>query len=139
MNAERRLLEYTRWLQEPAVNYLPDTGTLGRVRTEGPNAGRRTDVQSDGGLGAMVDCMFYAIQKDNRCREMREAVLLMPEDMLSFVKATYIGHWRDVPRMGKTAAQIMGISMPTYWRRKVIVMRWLAARLDIYEPARKAA
>lgn len=139
MNAERRLIEYVRWLQEPGINCLPDTGTLGRVRVEGANAGRRTDVQSDGGLGAMIDRMAYAIERDNRCCELRELVNQMPTDMLTFIKATYIGHWRDVPRTGKTAAQIMGVSMPTYWRRKVIVMRWLERKLDIFAPVRKAA
>lgn len=139
MNAERRLIEYCRWLQEPGVNYWPGSGTLGRVRDEGPNAGRRTDTQSDGGMGAMVDRMFYAIEQDNRCREVRDLISRMPEDMLTLVKSTYIGHWRDVPRTGKTAAAIMGVSMPTYWRRKVIVIRWLSAGLDIFEPQRKAA
>ena len=139
MNAERRLIEYTRWLQEPGVNYMPDAGTLGRVRTEGTNAGRRTDTQSDGGMGAMVDRMAYAIEQDCRCREVRDLIARMPEDMLSFVKSTYIGHWRDVPRQGKAAAQIMGVSMPTYWRRKVIVMRWLSDKLDIFVTHRKAA
>ena len=138
MNAERRLLEYTRWLQEPAVNYLPDTGTLGRVRTEGPNAGRRTDVQSDGGMGAMVDRMFYALQKENRCRELALVIRAMPEDHLTTLRCTYIGHWRDVPRTGKTAAGMMGVSIATYWRRKVRLLGWLSERLDIPE-IRKAA
>ena len=70
MNAERRLIEYCKWLQEPGICYMPNAGTLGRVSDEGPNAGRRTDVQSDGGMGAMVDRMFYALQQDNRCREL---------------------------------------------------------------------
>ena len=139
MNAERRLLEFVRWLQEPGINCLPDAGTLGRVRDEGTNAGKRTDIQSDGGQGAMVDRMFYDLGRDNRCLELRDLVNQMPTDMLTFIKATYIGHWRDVPRTGKTAAQIMGVSMPTYWRRKLIVMRWLERKLDIFDHVRKAA
>lgn len=138
MNAERRLLEYCRWLQEPGLNCLPDTGTLGRVRTEGPNAGRRTDVQSDGGHGAMVDRMFYAIQKDNRCREVAELIRDMPADCSAIVQYTYVGHWRDVPRTGKAAAGLLGVSMPTYWRRKARLLAWLSARLDIVD-FRKAA
>ena len=138
VRAERRLIEYCHWLQEPGINCLPDSGTLGRVREEGPNAGRRTDVQSDGGLGAMVDRMFYAIARDNRCREIAELLHVMPEDHLTTLRCTYIGHWRDVPRTGKTAAGMMGVSAATYWRRKTKLLEWLANRLDIPQ-IRKAA
>lgn len=138
MNAERRLIEYCQWLQEPGVNPLPNTGTLGRVRDEGPNAGKRTDVQSDGGMGAMVDRMFFALQRDNRCREIAELLRDIPEDHLTALRCTYIGHWRDVPRTGKAASGMMGISIATYWRRKGRLLEWFAAQLDI--PAfRKAA
>ena len=131
MNVERRLIEYCQWLQEPGVNPLPGSGTLGRVRDEGPNAGKRTDVQSDGGMGAMVDRLFFALARDNRCREIAELLRHMPEDHLTCLRSTYIGHWRDVPRTGKTAAGIMGISTATYWRRKVRLLDWFSAKLDI--------
>lgn len=138
MNAERRLIEYCKWLQEPGICYMPNAGTLGRVRDEGSNAGRRTDTQSDGGMGAMVDRMFYALQMDNRCRELAGIVRDMPLDHYAFVQSTYIGHWRDVPRTGKTAAGILGVSMATYWRRKTGLLAWLSEKLDIPEN-RKAA
>lgn len=138
MNAERRLIEYCKWLQEPGICYMPDAGTLGRVRDEGPNAGRRTDTQSDGGMGAMVDRMFFAIQQDNRCREIAAIVGAMPVDHLTIVQCTYIGHWRDVPRSSRTAASLLGVSPTTYWRRKQKLLDWLAAKLDISEH-RKAA
>ena len=138
MRADRRLVEYCQWLQEPGICCLPDSGTLGRVRDEGPNAGRRTDTQSDGGMGAMVDRMFYAIQKDNRCREIADMLHVMPEDHLTTLRCTYIGHWRDVPRTGKAAAGMMGISTATYWRRKVRLLEWVTEALNIPE-VRKAA
>jgi len=138
MNAERRLIEYCRWLQEPGICCLPDTGTLGRVRDEGPNAGRRTDTQSDGGMGAMVDRMFWAIERDNRCKELADLILVMPLEHSTTVQSTYIGHWRDVPRTGKAAAGMLGVSMATYWRRKSSLLAWLTERLDIYD-RRKAA
>jgi hypothetical protein len=138
MNAERRLVEYCRWLQEPGINCLPGSGTLGRVRDEGPNAARRTDTQSDGGMGAMVDRMFYALQRDNRCKELADLILVMPLEHSATVQCTYIGHWRDVPRTGKAAAGILGVSMATYWRRKSSLLNWLTERLDIYDQRRAA-
>ena len=133
MRIEARLREYCQWLQEPGINCLPDTGTLGRVRTEGPNAGRRTDVQSDGGMGAMVDRMHFAIERDNRCKELAAVIAKLPEDHATTMRCTYIGHWRDVPRTGKAAAGMMGVSMPTYWRRKSRLLDWLADKLCLAE------
>lgn len=178
MNAERRLIEYCQWLQEPGLNCLPaSSGALARLADEGKDSrrhrgdalrrgirGRRgpgsREIRSketggvrmeivvhdgdsvacppDGGMGAMVDRMFYAIQKDNRCKEIAAIVGAMPADHLTIVQCTYIGHWRDVPRSSRAAAGILGVSHATYWRRKQRLLDWLAEKLDISEH-RKAA
>lgn len=175
MNAEKRLLEYCRWLQEPGVNYMPaSSGALARLADEGRDSRRKAlqrgirsrqgptsrEIRSketggvrmeivvqdgdsvacppDGGMGAMVDRMFYAIQRDSRCKELADLILVMPLEHSATVQCTYIGHWRDVPRTGKAAAGLLGVSMPTYWKRKARLLAWLAERLDIYE-SRKAA
>ena len=175
MNAERRLIEYCRWLQEPGVNYMPaSSGALARLADEGRDSRRKAlrrgirsrqgptsrEIRSketggvrmeivvhdgdsvacppDGGMGAMVDRMFYAIQQDNRCSEIAAIVSEMPADHLTIVQCTYIGHWRDVPRTGKAAAGMLGVSVATYWRRKSSLLGWLTERLDIYD-RRKAA
>jgi hypothetical protein len=82
--------------------------------------------------------MFFALARDNRCRELAELLHIMPEDHLTTLRCTYIGHWRDVPRVGRAAAGMMGISAATYWRRKTRLLEWVTAKLDIHE-SRKAA
>jgi hypothetical protein len=77
--------------------------------------------------------MFYAIARDNRCLEIAELLHIMPADHLTTMRCTYIGHWRDVPRTGKTAAGMIGISMATYWRRKTRLLEWLTEKLAISE------
>lgn len=87
----------------------------------------------DGGLGAMVDRMAGSIERSRRCREVGEFVDLMPEDMRAIVRAAYgtCATPNDVPRVDCEAANVMGMALRTYERRKAEMLAWLSERLGL--------
>lgn len=131
MKIEDRLKEYCEWLQEASMSYFPQSTMLYRIIREGAGASHSTAQQSDGGIGAMVDRMAGAIERDKRCREVNEAVYNAPDDHFAVVQATYGIQWRDAPRSFREAANIMGINFASYRWRRLKAFRWLQHRLNI--------
>jgi hypothetical protein len=90
----------------------------------------------DGGLGAMVDRMASVIERTARCRQVGALILLMGEDMRTVVRVTYeCATPNDVPREACEAANMMGVSERTYFRRKSEMLDWLAERLGLRSAA----
>jgi hypothetical protein len=91
----------------------------------------------DGGLGQMVDRMAKSIERSARCRQVGECLDMMPEDMRTVVRVTYgeCATPMEVPREAGEAANMMGVSERTYFRRKSEMLDWLAERLGLRSAA----
>lgn len=133
MDAEARLIEWGKSLHYEPWNYWPSTSVLGRIKDEGAGASQSTAQQSDGGYARMVERMAESLAKDRRCREVSEAVQLMPRALVLIVDATYRGcasKW-EVPRQWESAVAISGMAQATYFRRKKQMLEWLSQQLCI--------
>lgn len=152
MNAHARLVEYGIWLLEPGIEVFPNHTVEATIkstkhfaqaehkRRRGPLTARgkesRSTLDNDGGLGAMIDRMASAIERDNRCREIQEAVGELPVDYQSFVRVTYESTSpKDIPRRPKSAACILGCTVDEYYERRTALFAWLDAHLEIRRAA----
>ncbi len=134
-NVEHRLVEWCRWKNEPACNYWPPESQTYKMMKEGAGASQSKGVASDGGMGAMVDRMAASISHDNRCREMNAAIEEMPELYKSFIRATFLGHWRDVPRPRRAAIVTMGCTEAEYRDIRSRAFGWIECRLNLIRQA----
>jgi hypothetical protein len=76
------------------------------------------------------------IERTARCRQVGALILLMGEDMRTVVRVTYeCATPTDVPREACEAANMMGVSERTYFRRKSEMLDWLAERLGLRSAA----
>lgn len=120
-------------------NMVPCKETVG-VRMEIVTTdGDSVACPPDGGLGRMVERMAGAIDKSNRCCEVRDLLEVMPADLRALVDVTYrnCASPRDVPRSPEASANMLGCSVRTFFRRKAEVLEWLDAQL--YPGVRRAA
>lgn len=100
--------------------------------------GQSVACPPDGGAGAMIERMASSIERANNTREINRVLPDMPEDMLTFVRCTYVaGHPGDVPKEWDVASAAMGCSKSAYYRRREKALTWLAEALSI--PLEKAA
>lgn len=150
MRVKQRLREWALWRLEPRFSPPTQGHPLERIREEQENAGAGTGgfhydtidgvaCMPDGGLGDMVDRMYWAITHDQRCREIDRLVAEMRQryrDYWNVVDVTYSGtHPRDVLKGPAVASRILGIARAEYGTRMQAVYGWLEARLGM----RKAA
>lgn len=134
-NIEHRLIEWCRWRTETPCNYWPSVSPTGKMVEEGIGASHSSSQANDGGMGAMVDRMHAAIKHDLRCRDMQDAISQMPELYASFIRATFIGHWRDVPRPRRAAIVAMGCTEAEYRDIRSRTFGWLEAMLNLVHEA----
>lgn len=139
MNAEQRLLEWARDLHYPGQQMVFGMKSImGRTLDDGPDgAVQGANLSNDGGAGALVDRLWYALMVSNRCRETAEAIVMMSKESRDVIDATYrVYSPRDLPRSAAGAAEILGISERTYWTRK---KKMLAEFAEKIAPSQKAA
>lgn len=141
--AHQRLCEWGIQRKQMPWEAWPEATVLQRIREEGPNAGHRTDTQSDGGVGAMVDRMAKVVAKASRCRDVRMLVERLERSArdherqhYAIIEATYMGPW--VPRSERGAAEHMHIARNTYRKRRDAMLAYVTYHLDLRESAAPA-
>lgn len=137
-SAHERLKEWGIERKRPPWEAWPETTVLQRIREEGSNAGVRTDEQSDGGVGAMVDRMHRALAKQRRCRDVQVLVDRLERsadenerEHYELIKAAYMGPW--VPRNTNGVLEELPISRKVYLTRRAAMLAWVTYHLDLHQ------
>lgn len=134
MSVDARLREWGESHHDQPWNYWPSENLLARMMAEGAGSSHRTDRQSDGGMFSSLGRGYAEMARDIRTAEINEATRTMPWHMKWVMNCTYrCPSARDVPRRGRAAVTLSGLSNDTYYRHRKELFHWLANYLSAKE------